>query len=296
MTRFVDQLATEQWAIVPAELLKIAAIVRNREVRDRAPQAGVDFQKRDYQMLAGPRARRLEGAHNAFEVDGVAIIPVMGPIFPRANMMTEFSGATSISTLQHDYRAALENRDIEAILLQVDSPGGVVSGVAAFADTVAAGNQRKATTAHVMGMAASAAYWIASAAGRITLDRTDLVGSIGVVTAVPVQVAPDANGDMWIEIVSSNAPNKRPDPMSEAGHAEILAGLNAIEEIFVADVAKGRKVPVEKVLADFKRGGVERGAAAVKLGMADKVQSYDATLAEVRQAAANQRRMNRLKS
>ena len=54
--------------------------------------------------MAGPGAQRLAGTSRAFLVDGVAILPITGPIFPRANMMTEYSGATSINTLTDDYR------------------------------------------------------------------------------------------------------------------------------------------------------------------------------------------------
>ena len=93
----------------------------------------------------------------------------------------------------------------------LDSPGGQVSGINAFADIVAAGTKKKYTTAFVAGSAASAAYWIASAASEIAMEGTGMVGSIGVVAAIPVQVAPDGGGDIWIEIVSSNTLNKRPD-------------------------------------------------------------------------------------
>jgi ClpP class serine protease len=93
--------------------------------------AARDWQKRDYDLMAGPAAQRLAGSQRAYVVDGVAILPITGPIFPRANMMTEMSGATSISMLQNDYRAALDNADVGAIMLLVDSPGGQVPGIAA---------------------------------------------------------------------------------------------------------------------------------------------------------------------
>jgi ClpP class serine protease len=232
--------------------------------------------------MAGPGAQRLAGAQRAFVIDGVAILPITGPIFPRANMMTEMSGATSVTMLQNDYRARSGNPDIGAILLLIDSPGR--RGVRHQRLCRRGGGRREeeATTAYVAGTAASAAYWIASAAGEIVIDRTAVVGSIGVVAAVPVQVAPDANGEIWLEIVSTNAPNKRPDPTTEDGRAEIVATLDAIEKQFVADVARGRKTTAEKVLADFGQGGVKVGADAVKAGMADRVQSYDATLNAMR--------------
>ena len=83
--------------------------------------------------------------------------------------------------------------------------------------------------------------------------------------------------------------------MSEDGRIEIVATLDAVEKQFVADVARGRKTTVEKVLADFGRGGVKVGADAVKAGMADKVQSYDAALNALKRMVANQRKLAALR-
>jgi ClpP class serine protease len=294
MSRVFQALTAEPWAITPDALQMIARVVARHDLPD-ASKGEPEFVKRDYQIMAGPGAQRLAGAQRAFVIDGVAILPVTGPIFPRANMMTEMSGATSVTMLQNDHRLALTNPDVGAILLLMDTPGGAVSGINAFADAVAMGAKKKYTAAYVSGMAASAGYWIASATNEIILDRTSVVGSIGVVAAVPVQVAPDAGGDIWIDIVSTNAPNKRPDVTNEDGRAEIVSTLDAIEKQFVADVARGRKTTAAKVLADFGQGGVKVGADGVSAGMADKVQSYEMTLNAMRKMVANQRKLAALK-
>lgn len=298
MNSLLKAIVAEPWAIVPASLQQVAAIAMRHGLagteaaaRDGEPE----FQKRDYLAMAGPGAQKLNGTNRAFLVDGVAVMPVTGPIFPRANMMTEMSGATSVAMLQADYRAALAHPDVGAILLQIDSPGGQVSGIHAFADQVMAGAKQKNTVSYVSGTGASAAYWIASAANEIILDPTGIVGSIGVIAGVPVQVAPDANGDMWLEIVSTNAPKKRPDPMTEEGMAEMLSTLDALEKVFHAGVAKGRKTTVAKVISDFGAGGVKVGADAVTAGMADRVSSYDAALGALRKQVANQRKLASLK-
>ena len=294
MNRIMRAIAAEPWAIAEAELYKIATIVARRELPDPAA-ATPEYTRRDYLFAAGPGAQKLNGAHRAFLTGDVAVIPIAGPIFPRANMMTEVSGATSMSGFLHDYRLAIASPDVQAIMLQMDTPGGVVSGVAAAAEALAAGAKQKKTVAHVDGMAASAGYWLASQASEIVVDRTASVGSIGVVTAVPVQVAPDANGNQWIEVVSANAPNKRPSPLTEDGMAEIVGHLNAIETVFVADVARGRRTSVETVRAGFGQGGMKVGNAAVQAGMADRVGSYEATLRALQRDAANERRLRDLR-
>lgn len=295
MSRAFRALTGEPWAIEPSYLPLIAALAQRNYGAPEVERAQ-GWTARDYDLLAGPAAQKLPGGSGRSSmVDGVAIIPVMGPIFPRANMMTEMSGATSITMLQHDFRTALANPEVGAILLLIDSPGGAVSGINAFADTVAAGRAKKPVIAFVAGSACSAAYWIASAASEIAMERTGIVGSIGVVIAVAKQVEPDSEGYIDVEIVSSNAPNKRPDPQSDEGLTEIRATLDAIEKAFIWDVAKGRGVPVDTVRSDFGRGGVLVGGAAVAAKMADKVQSMEATIAGLRRHVQNQRRLAALK-
>ena len=289
MSLLFQALTAEPWAIVPADLHNIITIVQ----RHRLPEAEQEmpaYIKRDYELMAGPGAQRLAGSSRTFLIDGVAVIPVTGPIFPRANMMTEMSGATSISMLSDDYRRALAADEVGAILLMIDSPGGAVSGIQAFADILAAGAKKKGTTAFVAGTAASAAYWIAASATDIVIDRTGMVGSIGVVAAIPLQVAPDGKGEITVEIVSSNAPNKRPDVTSESGRSEVTAMVDALEKVFIADVARGRGVTTAKVISDFGGGGVKIGADAVAAGMADRVASYEQTLNGLRKQVSNQRK------
>lgn len=294
MRRALQALTAEPWAIEPSWLPLMAALAQRNHSAPEV-EAAKGWQARDLDLMAGPGAQKLPGAQRAYMIDGVAILPVVGPIFPRANMMTEMSGATSITMLMGDYRAALSNSEVGAIVLLMDTPGGAVSGISSFADAVAAGNKQKPTVAHVSGSSASAGYWIAAAAGEITIERTGLVGSIGVVAVLSKQVEPDANGMVDVEIVSSNAPNKRPDPTTEDGSAQVRSMLDAIETLFIADVAKGRKVSTDAVISGFGGGGVKIGAAAKSAGMVDKVQSQETTINGLRRMVANQRKLTALK-
>jgi ClpP class serine protease len=296
MSRVSEALRSAHWLIYDdAYWLPLMEAIAERDLSPEQLAAAGVWQKRDYDLMAGPAAQRLAGAQRAYVIDGVAVLPITGPIFPRGNMMTEISGATSVTMLQNDYSAALKNGDVGAIMLLIDSPGGAVPGIAAFADAVAAGNKTKPTVAHVAGTGASAAYWIGSQAGELVVERTAMVGSIGVAAAMSKQVAPDRDGNVDVEIVSSNAPNKRPDPQSEVGADAVRETLDAIESHFIGDVAKGRKTTAAKVKSDFGQGGVKVGAAAVTAGMADKVQSYETTLSGMRRQVANQRKLAALK-
>lgn len=293
MTRALHALTAEPWAIRPDYLHFLASLaVLDRDSRaDRRSAEGEDWFRLDLQAAAGPTAQRLEGArYTVLTSDGVAIVPIVGPIFPRANLMTEMSGTgTSAAMLARDLQLTRDSADVGAILLMVDSPGGSPTGINALADQLYAMRGRKRVVAHVSGSAASAAYWLASSAGELVTDKTGILGSIGVVAAVSKQVEPDASGNLAIEIVSSSAPNKRPDPQAEDGVATIRALLDSIETQFIADVARGRKTTPARVRSDFGAGGVKVGADAVAAGMADRVQSYASTLKDISRTAANER-------
>jgi ClpP class serine protease len=293
MTSALHALTGEPWAIRPDYLHVLAQIAGLERVErgERRQAEGDLWLRTDLQAVIGGSPQRLEGARYAMRTaDGVAIVPVIGPIFPRANMMTEMSGAVSASMLANDLRLAANNPDIGAIMLLVDSPGGSPTGINALADQLHAMRGKKRMIAHVSGSAASAAYWIASAVPEVAIEKTGMVGSIGVVASIAKQVQPSADGTLAIEIVSTNAPNKRPDPQAEEGVAEIRTLLDAIETQFIADVARGRGVPVATVRSDFGGGGMKVGATAVTAKMADRVQSYERTYSELARTAANERR------
>lgn len=262
----IDAVVGQPWAIQPDWLEAIAAIAQRQF--DAPPVVALQGR--------APRA----GEPGLQITDGVAVIGIIGPIFPRANMMTENSGATSLAKVQAQFRAALADPGVSSIVFNIDSPGGAVTGIGDFAAEVAAARKAKPILAVAAGMCCSAAYWIASAASRIVVSRTAMVGSIGVVVGASKQVAPDADGYITVDIVSSNAPGKRTDPTDSAGRAAIVAMLDAFEVEFIASVAANRGVSVETVKADFGKGGVLIGAAAVAAGMADRIATIDFVLVE----------------
>ncbi|BBK44132.1 hypothetical protein STVA_41520 [Allostella vacuolata] len=295
-TRAYRAILAGQWAIEADWLPALAALA----ARQDAPELAALRERRGH-LVGQPQAydddgRPAERRRSYAMRNGVAIVPVMGPIFPRANMMTEYSGATSVSLLERQLREARADPETRAILLDVDSPGGVATDIAAFGDLLYGSRGAKPIAAYVRGAGASAAYWIASAVpqGELWVAETGYVGSIGVVTGVEVQEEPDGNGRRRIEVVSSNARNKRPDPTTDDGLAEIRRTLDALETRFVAAVARNRGVSAEHVIAHFGQGGVEVGSDAVRIGMADRVGSFDQVLAHLAARAASSRETRRM--
>jgi capsid assembly protease len=226
--------------------------------------------------------RPLENTRAVSIRDGVAVIPVTGPIFPRANLFTQVSGGTSVDVMARDFHAALDDPAVRAILLDVDSPGGQATGVNELANMIHAARGDKPITAYVSGSAASGAYWIASAADQIVADATAGLGSIGVVAGYRDTSARDEKaGVKSVEIVSSQSPNKRLDLSTDEGRKQIQDRVDAIAEVFVTTVARNRSVDPDTVLRDFGAGGILIGADAVNAGLADKLGSFENVLAEL---------------
>lgn len=230
----------------------------------------------DVEAVERQMGRKLDNTHMVSERGGVAIIPVVGPIFRYANLFSAVSGATSIQTLATDFSSALNNPDVKAILLNIDSPGGEANGVAEFAEMVYTARGTKPIWAYVGGVGASAAYWIASTADQIIAHETALLGSIGVVVAVP-----NGQGDAEMEFVSSQSPRKRPDPTTEEGRVDIQYIIDSLAQTFVETVARNRNVSVDTVLVDFGQGALLVGRDTVAAKLADRMGTFEQTLAEL---------------
>lgn len=260
---------SEPWAIESEDALR--EIIEISERAGEGPEA-----------VAAKIGRRLE---NTFEVsvrDGVAIVPMIGPIFRYANIFTDISGGTPLDTLARDFTAAIEDPAVQAVLLEIDSPGGQANGVSELANMVFAARGRKPVVAFSGGTIASGAFWIGAAADELVVGETARVGSVGVVAAVIDRSRRnDAMGVREMQFVSSNAPNKRPDLATDEGRAVIQKEIDSLEARFVAALARFRGVDEEAVLGDFGRGGILIGSDAVSARMADRVDSFEATLARL---------------
>ena len=204
--------------------------------------------------------------------DGVAVIPIIGAISRYDTLCSRIFGGVSVDSIQSQISDALNDSTVKAIVLEVDSPGGMVAGVPDLADTIRAATSVKPIVAFVSDLGASAAYWLCSAASKIVVSQAAFVGSIGVVaTYIDSSKQNDKAGLQEIEIVSSQSPKKRPDPTSEDGKAQIQTSVDAIADIFVSAVASFRGTTPANVLAAFGQGDVVLGESAVTIGMADKV-------------------------
>ncbi len=262
--RIWNRIAGEPWAITETALHTILEIAARE---NESPQA-----------VAAKLGRNLQNTYSVMERDGVAVIPVTGPLFRYANLFTMISGASSYELIARDFTAALENPQIKGIILDIDSPGGEVNGVSELSNMVFAARGKKPVVAYASGDAASGAYWIASAADEIVVSETSALGSIGVVGMYQGKSGKSAEA---VEIVSSQSPHKRLDPTTDDGRSRLQTRIDSMADVFIETIARNRNVSAENVQNHYGGGDVMIGAKAVSAGLADRVGSLEGLIAEL---------------
>jgi capsid assembly protease len=259
---------TRQWAMRQADFEMLAASDREITAEHAAPAHG---------GRGGKYARH----------GGIAIIGLRGPVFQEDSVLNWYIaaifGGTVLEAFKDSLIEAAKDPSISQIVLDINSPGGEALGIEETAKLIRAINARKPVTAFVDGLAASAAYWLASAAGRVVASgKSSQVGSIGVVLTMQDTRERDAkNGVKKYEIVSSQSPLKRVDPGTEAGANNLQAYVDSFADIFIGDVASYRGKSVEETLASFGGGDVLFAVPAAAAGMVDAVMGRDALMDEL---------------
>ncbi len=263
MKKAIDAVLAKPWAIMP-EALEVIEAVAQREHE----YAG------NLEALEAKLGRPLGNTMTATVRDGVAIIPVEGPLFTRANLMTDISGATSYDRLALDFNAAQDDPTISGIMLVINSPGGQVDGASEFAQMVSTAS--KPVRSYVTGSNASAAYWIASASDKIVGADTSIHGSIG--AQIGVRMSEAKAGEKSYRWVSSVSPKKNASPDTEDGNKMMQAIVDGIGAVFAETVAKNRATTLENVLQSYGAGEVFIAAEALKRGMIDDIDTFEGAL------------------
>lgn len=274
--RILSEIYRKPWAILPEKLAVIGEIVRLRA-------AGEKFTKEEIRSrLESLEARAKPGDNQQF--GSVALIPVYGVISHRINLMSEISGGTSVEKLTKQFRLALADSAVKAIVFDVDSPGGGVEGIPELASEILQSRGQKKIVAVANSLAASAAYWIASAADELVVIPSGQVGSIGVFTMHEDYSKAIESEGVKISVISAGKYKTEAnpyEPLSDEARASLQEKVDSFYGMFLKAVAKGRGVSQAAVRDGFGQGRLVLAADAVKQRMADRSETLDQTLARL---------------
>lgn len=234
-------------------------------------------------VIAARLGKPLDNTYNVEVRDGVAILPVMGPLTKYANFFSMVSGATSYELLARDFTKALANDEVTAIMLHIDSPGGEANGVSEVADMIYSARGKKPIVAYISGSGASGAYWLASAADKIVMSDTAQVGSIGAILAYEKKNKKDVER---VRIVSEQSPYKALDPGTENGNIRYREKLTQLADVFISKVAMYRGVDKETVLSEYGKGDTFMGVYGVTAGLADEIGTFEGVMQSIVQSSS----------
>lgn len=210
-------------------------------------------------------------------VGSVAVVPVEGTLVNKLGTLRPYSGMTGYDGIRQNVLAALADPKVKAIVLNVDSPGGEVSGCFDLVDTLHQVRGEKPIWAILTESAYSAGYAIASACDRVMVPRTGGTGSVGVIWMH--MDWSKAIGEAGIKVTILQYGDRKADghpeiPMSDEARALFQDEINTMGELFVETVARNRAMPASKVRET--QAACYLGSKGVEVGFADAVMAPDA--------------------
>ncbi len=224
----------------------------------------------------------------------IAIVPAVGAISMDGGGVVGGEGGIVARKLLRVLSHLEKDGDVKAVVLRIDSPGGSALASDLLWHELMRIRARKTLVVSIGDMAASGGYYLASSGAAVFADETSIVGSIGVVggkiaadralekIGVHAQTFPARTGDTGAE--ARAAYESLLVPWDDATRARMLATMTEIYNLFLARVAEGRTIPVERVAASAE-GRIFSGREAKTRGLVDTMGGLREALARARALA-----------
>ncbi len=216
--------------------------------------------------------------------DAIGVVTVAGTIIDGDAGAGSAAGNT-VSKLIYN---ALENDDLKALVVRVDSPGGSVLASEQIRLAVKEAKDRGLPVVVSMGnLAASGGYWIATPADKIFSDTSTITGSIGIFGVIPSFEKALAKYGVYSDGVKLSPLAAEPNPIGGFDPEFDRVAQSTIEQgyqRFLERVAKARGKTVEQIDA-IGQGRIWAGGTARQLGLVDQLGGLDDAIAEAAKLA-----------
>jgi protease-4 len=236
------------------------------------------------------KARSTWSDFNDAPKGSIAVVLVNGPILKHDNC-----GDPGSMTRARQIREADSHQNIDAIILDIDSPGGMVDGTQTFADAIA-GTEKPIIAFINDGMSASAAYWIAAMCDEVYVSRsTDMVGSIGVyLTLADFSKYYEEAGIKIHEIYAPESSEKNLDYKEaiKGNYKLIEKELSFLAQKFIEAVKSGRGDKINLSKGDPFKGKMYFSEEAISIGLIDGIKSFDKVIERVSELAKTKNKSN----
>jgi len=215
----------------------------------------------------------------------VAVLPLYGILSHRAGMMGDISGPRGTSTQQwtSQFKQAVNDPRVSAIVIDTDSPGGSCDGIQELSDLIYSARSRKPITAIANATMASAAYWIGCSATDLVCTPSGMVGSIGVFCAHEDDSALLEKRGVKVTLISAGKFKTEANnfqPLGTEARANMQSMVDSYYSLFTKSVARGRARSVSEIRNGMGQGRMVPAQQAITLGMCDRVATLDQVLAK----------------
>lgn len=208
----------------------------------------------------------------------VGVISVKGSLVDGSAGYGVFYGQTGYDDIRAALVAAVSNSDVKAILLDVSSGGGQVSGVDDTAQLIARVNKVKPVVTYTGNLMSSAALWLGASATLTVAGKTAIVGSLGVIMVHLDRSRQLADAGIKPTIIRAGTEKALAtpyEPLSEKAQAGLQSQADVLYGVFLNHVASSRGVSATNGDKKFGQGRVFIGQQAVDAGLVDKLGTYE---------------------
>lgn len=238
-----------------------------------------------------------EEAPYLFSMQGdIGVISIRGSLVNRDSPYNRYMNVTSYSDIRRAMVYGATQEGVKAILLDIDSGGGAVSGVADCAELITKVNDSvKPVYSFSGGTMASAAMWLGAAAGEVYVSASTLSGSIGIIATHTEYSKAMKEAGIGVTVLRAGefkALANSFEPLTPAAEKQLQSQLNAAYGLFIGFMAERRNVSVPVADKAFGQGREFFGGDAVTAGLADGITNFDGmvSLIEKKVIDANRKR------
>lgn len=203
--------------------------------------------------------------------DGVLRVPVYGVLMNHLPW-TIFRWATGYDYIEAAVARGLEDDEVDEIVLDTESPGGGVAGVFELTDKIYQSRNVKKISAFAFDYAFSAAYSLASAAEEITVSRSGMTGSVGVIMMHMDLSKYLEQAGIKVTFIQAGKLKKEGnsfEPLSAAAEKRFQKSVDKSYDLFVSTVARNRDMDESAVRET--EAGVFDSEDSVSVGFADNI-------------------------
>jgi signal peptide peptidase SppA len=260
------------WAIQSDALLAITPMAHAQLMAEQAQLA-----------VAGDQVVALADESEVETEGKVAVITLRGVITPYGSMLMQLLGlgGGGLEGFRQAFRAALADDAVGSIVLNIDSPGGLVDQVPETATEIREARGTKPIIAVANTLAASAAYFLAAQADELVATPSGEVGSIGILVRhanFKEQLAKEGVEMTLIHSGKYKTEGNMYEPLTASARENFQGICDEFTATFHEEVAAGRGVDVEAVATGYGEGRTLLAEPALQAGMIDRIATLDATI------------------